>query len=99
MSQCDNSSPTPNPSPVKREGLKTCFVPFPSLRGEGLGLGGTHRSLISVILLFLSIMPLTALAQSSTPAATADVSTTTTIAGCPVFPADNPWNQDVSKLP
>ena len=22
-----------------------------------------------------------------------------TIAGCPVFPADNPWNQDISKLP
>jgi hypothetical protein len=25
--------------------------------------------------------------------------TITTFAGCPVFPADNPWNQDVSKLP
>lgn len=23
----------------------------------------------------------------------------TTLAGCPIFPADNPWNQDVSKLP
>jgi hypothetical protein len=25
--------------------------------------------------------------------------TSPTIGGCPVFPADNPWNQDVSKLP
>lgn len=23
----------------------------------------------------------------------------TTVAGCPIFPADNPWNQDISKLP
>lgn len=37
--------------------------------------------------------------QIATPAATADTAITTTIAGCPVFPADNPWNQDVSKLP
>lgn len=23
----------------------------------------------------------------------------TTVAGCPIFPADNPWNRDISKLP
>ncbi|HEY6759709.1 MAG TPA: hypothetical protein VI318_09470 [Baekduia sp.] len=27
------------------------------------------------------------------------VAAATTVAGCPVFPASNPWNQDVSKLP
>src|SRR5258708_36838973 len=34
-------SPAPNPSPVKREGLKCGFFPFPSLRGEGAGDRGT----------------------------------------------------------
>src|SRR5579871_7053295 len=33
-------SPTPNPSPVKREGLKDSVFPFPSLRGEGAGVRG-----------------------------------------------------------
>ena len=27
------------------------------------------------------------------------VAAMTTVAGCPVFPASNPWNEDVSKLP
>src|SRR5258707_15597463 len=33
-------SPTPNPSPVKREGLKDGLFPFPSLRGGGAGVRG-----------------------------------------------------------
>ncbi len=54
-----------------------------------------------IITLCIGSLSLTSYAQASTPtpAATADSSATTTIAGCAVFPADNPWNQDVSKLP
>jgi len=36
---------------------------------------------------------------SSAAVVDANVSTGPTIAGCPVFPSNNPWNEDVSKLP
>src|SRR5258708_21965050 len=36
--------PAPNPSPVKREGLKCRIFPFPSLRGEGAGVRGHEAS-------------------------------------------------------
>ena len=42
-------SPTPNPSPVKREGLKYRLFPFPSLRGEGVGVRGTSWNLSDLI--------------------------------------------------
>src|SRR5260221_12987689 len=58
----------------------------------------TTFSLIQLIFLLTSVSSSEG-AQTATPAATADSAATTTIAGCPVFPADNPWNQDVSKLP
>src|SRR5258707_11359522 len=38
-------SPTPNPSPVKREGLPEPVFPFPSLRGEGAGVSGPSEYL------------------------------------------------------
>ena len=57
----------------------------------------TTFSLIQLIFLLTSVSSVEG-AQTATPAATADSSATTTIAGCAVFPADNPWNQDVSKL-
>ncbi len=48
--------------------------------------------------LLLCLSSATAWAQTATPAATATADSTT-IAGCPVFPADSPWNQDISALP
>jgi hypothetical protein len=47
------------------------------------------------ILVAALALGLTALAGGATSAPAGDP----TIAGCPVFPADNPWNQDVSALP
>src|SRR5213078_2331007 len=34
-----------------------------------------------------------------TPAPAASTSGAPSIGGCPVFPADNPWNRDISTLP
>jgi hypothetical protein len=42
----DKISPSPNPSPVKREGLPEGLYPFPSLRGEGAGVRGKVPALI-----------------------------------------------------
>src|SRR5258708_15440583 len=50
------------------------------------------------IALVLSCGRVVASAQTATPAAT-PAAPSTTIAGCPVFPADSSWNQDVSALP
>ena len=48
----------------------------------------------------LAQFPLAAAAGVSSDARSApDVSHSPTIAGCPVFPSNNPWNEDVSKLP
>jgi len=41
----------------------------------------------------------TASVSESAATATTPPPTTPTIAGCPLFPADNPWRQDVSRLP
>jgi len=38
-------SPSPNPFPVKSEGLPELFFPFPSLRGEGAGVRGKTKYL------------------------------------------------------
>jgi hypothetical protein len=40
-----------------------------------------------------------AVAATSSTTAPAAATTTPTIAGCPLFPADNPWRSDVSKAP
>src|SRR5258708_19588005 len=50
------------------------------------------------IALVLSLSSVVTSAQTATPAAT-PVAPSTTIAGCPVFPTDSTWIQNVSALP
>ncbi len=56
-------------------------------------LNRPSKALYCAVLVFALVVGGTVKAQ--TPAATSGP----TIEGCPVFPADNPWNLDVSKLP
>ncbi len=42
-----------------------------------------------------TVVPLPTPAPSATPLPAGGA----TIGGCPVFPADNPWNQDISQVP
>src|SRR5260221_11171460 len=62
---CQESPPTPNPSPVKREGLSTLFFsPFPVFMGEGLGLGEVSHQFIVVRSLVHSIFFLHSMVQA-----------------------------------
>jgi hypothetical protein len=73
--------------------IKDGAAAYEIMRGCGLGITNADLAEIS---------PTTSAGSGSTPEANPPAATagaSPTIAGCPIFPADNPWNEDVSALP
>ncbi len=54
--------------------------------------------MVRILAFFLTLSISIHIAAAQTPEAT-PAENGPTIAGCPVFPADNPWNQDISAAP
>lgn len=68
--------------------IKDGGAAFQIMRQCGLGISNSDLEQIPI-----------ALTSSDTNNQTPTTSNPPTIAGCSVFPADNPWNEDVSNLP
>lgn len=81
------------PRDLKVTYIKDGDVAYGVMRSCGLGI--TNADLALVPIATDSVTPPSG--DVATPAPSAGSGTM--LAGCPVFPADNPWNQDVSALP
>jgi hypothetical protein len=76
--------------------LKDGSAAFGIMRSCGLGITDSD---LAQIPLFIEDAVGNMLDELASGNATANSSAAASLAGCPMFPADNPWNQDVSNLP
>lgn len=83
--------------------LKTTFTPRSDINSDGSVDLRDYSLLVGSFLQTCSAQPTNSPTPSaqptSIPSATPISSTQNKIGNCPVFPADNPWNQDISTLP
>jgi hypothetical protein len=73
--------------------IKDGAAAFTIMRQCGLGISNSDLAQISVA--STSAAPGSQEPVTNNP----QLTTSNSLAGCPLFPSDNPWNQDVSKLP